>query len=54
MPPVLRFQLKTVAPLLARTGTKADVAMRFDAIGPDGRPASFTASARNLTIPALK
>lgn len=52
--PVLRFQLKTVAPLLARSGSKADVSMRFDAVGPNGLPASFTASARNLTIPALK
>lgn len=52
--PILRLQLKSVSTLLARTGTKADVSMTFNAIGPDGAPATFTASARNLTIPALK
>jgi len=52
--PILRMQLKTVAPLLARAGTKADVNMTFNAIGANGAPAVFTASARNLNIPALK
>jgi hypothetical protein len=39
---------------LAQPGAKVDVNMTFNAIGPDGLPATFTAAARNLTLPALK
>ncbi len=52
-PPILRFQLaKWTAAALP--GRKVDFAMRFNAIGPDGLPASFTASATGVTLPAIR
>ncbi len=52
-PPILRLQLArwTAA---AVPGRKVDFAMRFNAIGPDGLPASFTASATGVTLPAIQ
>lgn len=48
--PVLRLQLAAWNGR-AVTGAKVDVAMQFNAIGPDGLPAVFTAKAAGLTIP---
>lgn len=48
--PVLRLQLASWSGRVV-TGAKADVAMQFNAIGPDGLPAVFTANAAGLTIP---
>ena len=51
--PILRLQVGTWTPL-AKPGTKVDVNMTFNAVGPNGLPATFTAAARGLTLPALK
>src|SRR5262249_23609676 len=40
-PPVLRFQLAKWNSWI-QTGRAVDVSLRFDAIGPDGQPATFT------------
>ena len=48
--PVLRLQLAAWDGR-ATTGAKVDCAMQFNAIGPDGLPAVFTAKAAGLTIP---
>lgn len=52
-PPILRLQLEHWNPILT-TGDKIDVMMRFDALGPDGIAASYTARARNIEIPFMK
>ncbi|MCE9628327.1 MAG: hypothetical protein K8R56_10480 [Candidatus Eisenbacteria bacterium] len=51
--PVLRLQLAAWSGRVV-TGAKADVAMQFNAIGPDGLPAVFTANAAGLTIPVRR
>lgn len=48
--PVLRLQLAAWDGR-ATTGAKVDCAMQFNAVGPDGLPAVFTAKAAGLTIP---
>ena len=52
-PPILRLQLAKWTSA-ALPGRKVDFAMRFNAIGPDGLPASFTASATGVTLPAIR
>lgn len=52
-PPILRLQLAKWTGN-ALPGRKVDVAMRFDGIGPDGLPASFSAKAAGLVLPAIK
>ena len=52
-PPILRFQVSRWNPWI-QTGRKIDVEMRFDAIGPDGQPASFSCSAKNIDIPQAR
>lgn len=49
-PPILRLQLAKWNSWV-RTGRSVDVRMRFDAIGPDGLPASFSAAANNVLVP---
>lgn len=51
--PVLRLQLAAWNGR-AVTGAKVDVAMQFNATGPDGLPAVFTAKAAGLTIPTQR
>ena len=51
--PILRLHFNTWTPL-AKPGAKVDVNMTFNAVGPNGAPATFTAAARGLTLPALK
>ena len=51
--PILRLHVNTWTPL-AKPGAKVDVNMTFNAVGPNGAPATFTAAARGLTLPALK
>lgn len=52
-PPILRFQ-QTRWNAWVQTGRSVDVTMRYDAVGPDGRSASFTATAKDLVIPQAK
>ena len=52
-PPILRFQ-QTRWNAWIQTGRLVDVSMRFDAVGPDGTPASFTAVAKNILIPQAR
>ena len=52
-PPVLRFQL-TKWNSWIQTGRAVDVSLRFNVIGPDGNPATFTAAAQNIAIPVQK
>jgi hypothetical protein len=51
--PIFRTQFNGNHPWIA-TGKKVDIRMRFDAIGPDGQPASFNVVANNVTIPVRK
>ncbi len=51
--PVFRAQLGSWNGI-AKTGTKVDVSMVYNAIGADGLPAVFTANAAGLTIPVQK
>jgi hypothetical protein len=51
--PILRLQLASWSGR-AVAGAKVDVAMTFNAVGPDGIPAVFTANAAGLTIPAQR
>lgn len=51
--PVLRLQLASWSGRVV-TGASANVSMQFNATGPDGLPAVFTASAAGLTIPVRK
>lgn len=51
--PILRLQMAHWNSWV-QTGRKVDVMMRFDAVGPDGIAASYTARARNITVPAQK
>ncbi len=51
--PILRLQLAKWSSWV-KTGRSVDVRMRFDAIGPDGVPASFTANANGIVIPQQK
>lgn len=51
--PIFRAQFNGNHPWIA-TGKKVDIRMRFDAIGPDGQPASFNVVANNVTIPVRK
>ena len=48
--PVLRLQLARWNSWI-RTGRAIDVRMRFDAVGPDGLPASFNVAANNVIMP---
>lgn len=52
-PPILRFQ-QTKWNAWVQTGRSVDVALHFNAIGPDGLPATFDASASNILIPQMK
>lgn len=52
-PPILRLQLAGWNSWV-RTGQYVDVSMRFDAVGPDGAPASYTADAKNVLVPGVK
>ena len=49
-PPILRLQLARWNSWI-RTGRAIDVRMRFDAVGPDGLPASFNVAANNVVLP---
>ncbi|MEQ1833655.1 MAG: hypothetical protein ABL977_11420 [Candidatus Eisenbacteria bacterium] len=51
--PILRLQLGRWTNA-AVAGRRVDVAMRFNALGPDGRAASFTANAAGLVLPAQR
>ena len=51
--PIFRTQFNGNNAWIA-TGKKVDFRMRFDAIGPDGQPASFNVVANNVTIPVRK
>ncbi len=51
--PIFRAQYNGNHAWLA-TGKKVDIRMRFDAIGPDGQPASFNVVANNVTLPVKK
>lgn len=51
--PILRLQLARWTNA-AVAGRRVDVAMRFNALGPDGRPASFTANAAGLVLPVQR
>ncbi len=52
-PPILRFQ-QTRWNAWLQTGRMVDYSMRFDAVGPDGLPASFTVAAKNVVIPQMR
>jgi len=52
-PPILRLELTRWVSTVG-TGAHVDVAMRFDAIGPDGVPASYWAHAKDIEIPVMK
>jgi len=52
-PPVMRFQLVQWNSWV-QAGRKVDVSMQFNAIGPDGHAATFTATARNIVVPVAK
>jgi hypothetical protein len=52
-PPILRFQLARWTSA-AQPGRSVDIALRYNAVGADGVPASFTASANGLLLPAIK
>ena len=52
-PPILRFELTHWDPTVS-TGAHVDVAMRFDALGPDGVPASYWARGKDIEIPVMK
>lgn len=52
-PPILRLQLSKWNPSVT-TGTKVDAVMEFDAVGPDGITAHYTALAKNVDVPAMK
>ena len=49
-PPILRFQ-QTQWNAWIQVGRAVDVSLRYDAVGPDGKTASFTATAKNIPIP---
>lgn len=51
--PILRLQLARWTNA-AVAGRRVDIAMRFNALGPDGRPASFTANAAGLVLPVQR
>ncbi len=51
--PVLRLQLAKWNSWI-RPGRAIDVRMRYDAVGPDGLPASFNVAANNVIIPQQK
>lgn len=51
--PILRLQLAHWSSWI-QTGRKIDVMMRFDAVGPDGIVASYTALGRNIEVPTQK
>ena len=51
--PILRLQLGRWTNA-AVAGRRVDVAMRFNAVGADGLPASFTASAAGLVLPVQR
>ena len=53
-PPILRFQLAKWNTTAAVAGRSVDIALRFNAVGPDGLPAAFLASATGVVIPAQK
>jgi hypothetical protein len=52
-PPILRLQMAHWNPWI-QPGRSIDVVMRFDALGPDGIMASYTAHGRNIEVPAQK
>ena len=52
-PPILRFQLGSYSSWVS-TGRLVDVSMRFDAAGPDGTVATYTAEAKNVLVPGLR
>jgi hypothetical protein len=37
-----------------QTGRAVDISLRLNAVGPDGKPAVFTANASNLVLPQQK
>ena len=49
-PPIMRFQQSRWNSWIL-TGRSVDVALKFNAVGPNGLPASFTATANNILIP---
>ena len=49
-PPVLRLN-QTRWNAWIQTGRAVDVSLRFDAVGPDGATASFTAVGKNIVVP---
>jgi hypothetical protein len=51
--PILRTQFNGNNPWI-KTGRAVDMRLRFDAIGPDGQPASFNVVANNVVIPVQK
>jgi hypothetical protein len=52
-PPILRLQVSHWSPWIQQ-GRKIDVMMRFDAVGPDGIMATYTARGRKIDVPAMK
>jgi hypothetical protein len=52
-PPVVRFQLAKWNAWV-QTGRAVDISLRLNAVGPDGKPAVFTANASNLVLPQQK
>lgn len=52
-PPILRLQLAHWSPWI-QPGRKIDCMMEFDAVGPDGIVATYTARARNIEVPPQK
>jgi hypothetical protein len=52
-PPILRLQLAKWNSWV-RTGRALDFRMRYDAVGPDGLPASFLVNTNNVVVPQQK
>ena len=52
-PPILRLELVSWNPAVHQ-GVMLDAMMRFDAVGPDGSMATYTARGRRFEVPAMK